>query len=146
MVVKTEIIHMKERGRYSFYLCSDKSDLKGFQRNFQTFFSQLSVPIWHLSIRERVRKKAHVHFWKIIRMVLVWQKTQVQELSWQFFLQNHLITSITESIIHFQRWLVYEEYLCKFWGKNLWVNSNVCFKVVGVCSSARRKQIYNTIE
>ena len=74
MVVKTEIIHMKERDRYSFYLCSDKSDLKGFQRNFQTFFSQLSVPIWHLSITEHVRKKAHLYFWKIIKTVLVWQK------------------------------------------------------------------------
>ena len=38
MVVKTEMIHMKERDRYIFYLCSDKSDLKDFQRNFQTFF------------------------------------------------------------------------------------------------------------
>ena len=43
-----------------FYLCKEKGDLKHFRREFQTFFVQISVTIWHLSIRKRARKK-HKH-------------------------------------------------------------------------------------
>ena len=46
---------------------------------------------------------------------------------------------LTENIIHFHQCLAYEEFLCKLEGKNLKVNSNVCFEVVGVCASAKRK-------
>ena len=47
MVVKTEIIQIKERdltAKY-FYLRGDKGDLKGFQTNFKTLFLQVSVTI-----------------------------------------------------------------------------------------------------
>ena len=40
-----------------FYFHNDKGDLKGFQTNFETLFLQVSVTIWHLSVREHTRKK-----------------------------------------------------------------------------------------
>ena len=59
MVVKTEVIQIKrEVSPKYFYLRSDKGDLKGFQTNFEKFFSQESVTIWHISIRESIRTKS----------------------------------------------------------------------------------------
>ena len=38
-------------------MCNDKGDLKGFLTNYDSLFLQVSDTNWHLSIRERVRKK-----------------------------------------------------------------------------------------
>ena len=58
MVVKIEVMQIKERCfTETFSLRDSKDDLKGFQTNFETLFLQVSVTIWHLSIRERARKK-----------------------------------------------------------------------------------------
>ena len=62
MVVKIEVIQIKERYfTETFSLRIDKVDLKGLQTNFETLFLQVSVTIWHLSIRERVRKKMRMY-------------------------------------------------------------------------------------
>ena len=42
MVVKIEVMQIKEK---HFHFRNDKGDLKGFQRNFETLFSQVSVTI-----------------------------------------------------------------------------------------------------
>ena len=52
-----------------------------FFSHFVTLFLQVSVTIWHLSIRERARKKKRRNIWKPTE--LVWQG-----LSRQYFLQN----------------------------------------------------------
>ena len=93
------------------YLClySDKSDSKSFQTKFETPFLQVSVTIWHLSIKERVRKKAHVHFSRKEQRYWFGKQTQVQ---WLFF-SSKQFNYLTESIIHFHQSLVREEYLSK---------------------------------
>ena len=67
MVVKTEMMQIKERDFIEiFHLRSDKGDLRGFQTNFEIFFLQLSVVIWHMSIGERASKfvsKFKCMFW-----------------------------------------------------------------------------------
>ena len=58
MVVKIEVMQIKERYfTETVSLRNDNSDLKGFQTNFETLFLQVSVTIWHQSVRERVRKE-----------------------------------------------------------------------------------------
>ena len=67
MIVKTEINECKLKRKAPLkhlYLYNDEGDLLGFQTNLETLFLQVSVTIWHLSIRECTRKKVHVHFWK----------------------------------------------------------------------------------
>ena len=44
MVVKIEVMQITERG-FTFHFRYDKSDLKGFQTNFETLFLQVSVTI-----------------------------------------------------------------------------------------------------
>ena len=44
MLVKIEVMQITERG-FTFHLRYDKSDLKGFQINFETLFLQVSVTI-----------------------------------------------------------------------------------------------------
>ena len=51
-------MQLKERCLSETFSDKDKGDLKAFQTDFETLFLQLSVTIWHLSIRERARKKS----------------------------------------------------------------------------------------
>ena len=70
MVAKIELLHIASPKH--FRLRNDKDNLKGFLTNFETLFLQVSVTIWHLSIRERVRKKKRTcTFEKTTK--LVWQ-------------------------------------------------------------------------
>ena len=45
MVVKIEVMQIKERCFTETLLRNDKGDLKGFQTNFETLFLQVSVTI-----------------------------------------------------------------------------------------------------
>ena len=68
-----------------FHFRKDKGDLKGFQTNFETLFLLVSVTIWHLSIRENIKKK-HKNIWKTTE--LVWLG-----LSRQCFLQKQSMSN-----------------------------------------------------
>ena len=61
MVVKIEVMQIRDTSPKHFHLRIDKDDIKGLQTNFETLFLQVSVTIWHLSIRERVRKKMRTY-------------------------------------------------------------------------------------
>ena len=58
-----EVMQIKRDVKH-FHLRKDKGDLKGFQTNFETLFLQVSVTIWHLSIREHLKKKCMYTFEK----------------------------------------------------------------------------------
>ena len=59
MLIETELGNANEReAKPKLNLYNEKGDLEGFQRDFKTFFLHVSVTLWHLSIREQVRKKS----------------------------------------------------------------------------------------
>ena len=73
----------------------DKGDLKGFQTNFETLFLQVSVTIWHLSIRERVSKKKALEHLKNNGTSLARTVTTM--------FSSKTVNDLTESIIHSHR-------------------------------------------
>ena len=87
-----------------FFLCNGKGDLKGFQNSFKTLFLKVSVTIWYLSIKERVRKKAHARF---KTLALVWQ-TKLSSMSVTIIFSLKTVNDLTESVTHFHRLLMNE--------------------------------------
>ena len=70
----------------------DKGDLKGFETNIKTLFLQVSVTIWHLSIRERVRKK---NVCALLKKKVTSLARTVTTIS-----PSKPVNDLTESIIH----------------------------------------------
>ena len=82
---------------------SDKSDLKGFQTNFETFFYKYQSQSDTCQSESALEEKVHVHFWK--KTLLVWRKNSSSMTVATSFSSNPF-SDLKESIIHFHRWLV----------------------------------------
>ena len=98
MVVKIEVMQIASPKH--FHLRNDKGDLKGFQTNFETLFLQVSVTIWHLSIRECVREK------KSACTLLKNNETSLARTVTTIF-SSKTVDDRTESIIHSHRRLIH---------------------------------------